>query len=55
MYLGLALERLESEKVYAKFYKCEFWLNRVMFLGHIVSKERVAVDPVKIEAVINWK
>ena len=49
----LALERLQSEQLYAKFSKCKFWLDRVMFLGHIVSKERVTVDPAKIEAVIN--
>ena len=54
-YLRLALERLQSEKLYAKFSKCEFWLDRVMFYGHIVSEEEVAVDPTKIEVVINWK
>ena len=54
-HLRLALERLQSEKLYAKFSKCEFWLDRVMFLGHIVSEEGVAVDPAKIEAIINWK
>ena len=52
-HLRLALERLQSEKLYAKFSKCEFWLDRVMFLGHIVSEEGVAVDPAKIEAIIN--
>ena len=52
-HLRLALERLQSEKLYAKFSKCEFWLDRVMFLGHIVSEEGVTVDPVKIEAIIN--
>ena len=53
MHLRLALERLQSEKLYAKFSKCEFWLDRVMFLGHIVSEEGVAVDPAKIEAIVN--
>ena len=52
-HLRLALERLQSKKLYAKFSKCEFWLDRVMFLGHIVSEEGVAVDPAKIEAIIN--
>ena len=52
-HLRLALERLQSEKLYAKFSKCEFWLDRVMFLGHIVSEEGVAVDLAKIEAIIN--
>ena len=37
--LRLALEILQSEKFYAKFFKCEFWLDRMIFLGHIVSKE----------------
>ena len=55
MHLRVALERLQSEKLYAKFYKCEFWLDRVIFLGHIVFEEKVAVDPAKIEAIINWK
>ena len=52
-HLILALERLQSQKLYAKFSKCKFCIDRVIFLGHIVSEERVAVDPAKIEAVIN--
>ena len=52
-HLQLALERLQLEKLYAKFSKCEFWLDRVMFLGHIVTEEGVTVDPAKMEAVIN--
>ena len=41
--------------MYAKFSKCEFWLNQVSFLGHIISGEGIAVDPQKIEAVANWE
>ena len=52
-HLQLALERLQSKKLYAKFSKCEFLLDRVIFLGHIVSEEGVAVYPTKIEAVLN--
>ena len=52
-HLRLALERLQSEKLYAKFSWYEFWLDRVMLLGQIVSEERVIVDPTKIEAFIN--
>ena len=40
--------------MYAKLSKCEFWLRKVVFLGHIVSNEGVSVDPQKIEAVSNW-
>ena len=43
------------KNLYAKFIKCEFWLDKVVFLGHTVSKEGVAVDPDKIEAVISWQ
>ena len=51
--MRLALERLQSKKLYANFSKYEFWLYRVMFLGHIVSEEGVAMDLAKIKAVIN--
>ena len=45
------LERLAEKRLYAKFKKCDFWLEIVSFLGHIVSKEGSSVDPPKIEAV----
>ena len=41
--------------MYAKLNKCEFWLNEVSFLGHLVSKEGIRVDPRKIEVIIEWK
>ena len=41
--------------MYAKLSKCQFWLDRVAFLGHVISVEGVGVDPKKIEAVVNWK
>jgi hypothetical protein len=50
-HLRLILEKLREHKLYAKFNKCEFWLEKVGFLGHIVSGERVTVDPVKVTAV----
>ena len=40
--------------MFAKFSKCEFWLDQVAFLGHVVSKDGIQVDPKKIEAVIDW-
>ena len=48
------LETLRKKQLYAKLSECEFWLNEVSFLGHIVSKERIRVDPKKIEVVIEW-
>ena len=41
--------------MYAKFSKCEFWLDEVAFLGHVVSGNGVAVDPSKVAAVTEWK
>ena len=54
-HLRTVLQTLKKHKLYAKFSKCEFWLDRVAFLGHVISKEGVMVDPAKIEAVSNWK
>ncbi|GJS77588.1 putative nucleotidyltransferase, ribonuclease H [Tanacetum coccineum] len=55
VHLGLVLELLRKEKMYAKFSKCEFWLQEVHFLGHVVNQNGIHVDPSKIEAVKNWK
>jgi hypothetical protein len=49
------LEKLRGEKLYAKFSKCEFWLDRVTFLGHVISKEGITIDLAKDEGMNNWK
>ncbi|WVZ89897.1 hypothetical protein U9M48_036246 [Paspalum notatum var. saurae] len=50
------MNELDKEhKLYAKFSKCAFWLKEVSFLGHILSEKGVAVDPSKVEDVLNWK
>ncbi|XP_071924789.1 uncharacterized protein [Coffea arabica] len=54
-HLQMVLQILREQKLYAKFSKCEFWLDEISFLGHKVSKEGIAVDPAKVEAVMNWK
>ena len=54
-HLRVVLETLRKEQLYAKLSKCEFWLNEVSFLGLIVSKEGIQVDPKKIEVVVEWK
>ncbi|GJT33122.1 putative reverse transcriptase domain-containing protein [Tanacetum coccineum] len=54
-HLRLMLELLRKEKLYAKFSKCEFWLQEVHFLGHVVNHEGIHVDPSKIKAVKSWK
>ena len=54
-HMRLVLQTLREKQLYAKFNKCEFWLDQVMFLGHIVSGQGIKVDPKKIEAVLNWE
>ncbi|KAJ9541044.1 hypothetical protein OSB04_027550 [Centaurea solstitialis] len=53
-HLRITLETLQSKKLYAKFSKCEFWLEQVAFLGHIISGEGIKVDPAKVESISNW-
>jgi len=53
-HMKVVLQTLREQKLYAKFSKCEFWLESVSFLGHIVSGKGIKVDPKKIEAVQNW-
>ncbi|TYK28616.1 ty3-gypsy retrotransposon protein [Cucumis melo var. makuwa] len=53
-HLRMVLQTLRDNKLYAKFSKCEFWLKQVSFLGHVVSKAGVSVDPAKIEAGTSW-
>ncbi|GKF21649.1 hypothetical protein Tco_0070287, partial [Tanacetum coccineum] len=55
VHLKLVLELIKKEKLYVKFFKCEFWLQEVHFLRHVVDDNGIHVDPSKIEAVKNWK
>ncbi|GKB81546.1 putative reverse transcriptase domain-containing protein [Tanacetum coccineum] len=52
-HLKIILNLLRSEKLYAKFSKCDFWLDPVQFLGHVIDSSEVHVDPAKIEAIKN--
>jgi hypothetical protein len=54
-HLRLVLQKLRDHKLYAKFSKCEFWLEQVAFLGHVVSKGGISVDPSKVQDVLSWK
>ena len=54
-HLRVVLQILRENQLYAKFSKCQFWLDSVAFLGHVISVEGVYVDPQKIEAIVNWK
>jgi hypothetical protein len=54
-HLQIVLGRLRAHQLYAKLSKCEFWLEKVAFLGHILTAEGIEVDPSKVEAVSKWK
>ncbi|KAM2369066.1 hypothetical protein ACFXTH_046546 [Malus domestica] len=54
-HLTLVLKRLRKHQLYAKFSKCQFWLNQVAFLGHVISAQGIQVDPQKTAAVENWE
>ena len=53
-HLRIVLQTLRDNQLYAKFSKCEFWLEEVVFLGHVISAKGVYVDPKKIEAILSW-
>jgi hypothetical protein len=53
--LHIILQRLCDHQLYAKFSKCAFWLKEVPFLGHVISAEGIAVDPSKVQEILNWK
>ncbi|GJV18418.1 putative reverse transcriptase domain-containing protein [Tanacetum coccineum] len=53
-HLKAILELLKKEKLYAKFSKCEFWIPKVQFLGHVIDSRGIHVDPSKIESIKDW-
>ncbi|GKB22061.1 putative reverse transcriptase domain-containing protein [Tanacetum coccineum] len=53
-HLKAILELLKEEKLYAKFSKCEFWIPKVQFLGHVIDSRGIHVDPAKIESIKDW-
>jgi hypothetical protein len=54
-HLHVVLQRLRDHHLYAKFSKCEFWLDIVKFLGHTISSDGISVDPSKVQEVPDWK
>jgi len=54
VYLRTVLQTLREHKLYGKLKKCEFSLEKVVFLGHAVLKEGIKVDPQKVKAITEW-
>jgi hypothetical protein len=53
-HLPLALQKLRENRLYAKLSKCEFWMKQVAFLGHVISKGGISMDPSKVQDVLSW-
>ena len=54
-HLHMALQTLRENQLYAKLEKCDFWLQEIQFLGHMVSQEGISMDPTKVEDVTKWE
>jgi hypothetical protein len=54
-HLHLVLQKLWDYRLYAKLSKCEFWIKHVAYLGHVISKGGIFVDPSKVQDVLSWK
>ena len=54
-HLRIELQLVRHHQLYVKFSKCEFWLTKVRFLGHVVSVSGVSVDSEKVEAMMSWE
>jgi hypothetical protein len=52
-HLKMVLQRLREHQLYAKLSKCESWINEVLFLGHIINKDGLVVDPKKVADILN--
>ena len=54
-HLSIILQTLRDKQLFAKLNKCEFWLDKVSFLGHVITKDDISVDPGKVDVVANWR
>jgi hypothetical protein len=53
-YLRLVLQKRRDNQLYAKYSKYEFWIDKVPFLGHIISNGEIPVDPAKVKEIVVW-
>jgi hypothetical protein len=54
-HLRLVLQKLRDNQLYSKYSNCEFWLDELPFLGHIISNGGISVDPAKLREIVGWK
>jgi hypothetical protein len=53
-HLCLVLQCLQEKKLYGKLSKCSFYQSKIHYLGHVISDEGIAMDPAKVEAIMEW-
>ena len=53
-HLKIVLQELREHQLYAKFSKCDFFKDKIQYLGHVVTEERISVDPEKIKEIEEW-
>ena len=53
-HLRLTLQLLREHQLYAKLSKCDFYRDRIQYLGHIISEQGISMDPKNIKAIMNW-
>jgi hypothetical protein len=53
-HLRFVLQKLRDNQLYAKYSKCEFWIDEVSFLGHVISNGGITVDPAKVKGIVAW-
>jgi hypothetical protein len=53
-HLRLVLQKLRDNQLYAKYSKCEFWIDKVSFLGHIISNGGISMNPAKVKEIVVW-
>eukprot|EP00253_Pinus_taeda_P022539 PITA_22539 len=53
-HLRIVLQTLREHQLYGKFSKCDFYKEQIQYLGHIITKEGIAVDPEKIKTIMEW-
>ena len=54
-HLSIVLQTLRDKQLYAKLKKYEFWLGKVSFLGHVVTKDSISIDPGNVDVVSSWR
>ena len=52
--MKIVLQELREYQLYAKFSKCDFFKDKIQYLGHVVTKEGIFVDPKKIKEIEEW-